>query len=103
MIKWIKQFLDTVSAEQAYLEMLAHRDRLFKENIDLTVALTNCADQLQTFRGAGRLDEPSRQSTWTDLDEVRLSEARTVLSSQERGVQPLKPWPRDERRGDDIQ
>lgn len=94
MIKWIKQFLDASAAEQAYLKMLAHRDRLLVENIDLTVALKNCADQLQTFRGAGRLDEASGRPTWTKLDEVRLFEARTVLAEHEPGVQPTKPWPR---------
>ena len=94
MIKWIQQFLDASAAEQAYLKMLAHRDRLLVENIDLTLALKNCADQLQTFRGAGRLDEPSGRPTWTELDEVLLRKARAVLAKwRQPGVQPPTPWP----------
>jgi hypothetical protein len=47
---------------------------------DLLEALKNCAEQLQTFRGAGRLDEPSGRPSWTELDEVRLWESRAAIA-----------------------
>jgi hypothetical protein len=34
-VKWFKQLLDATEAERAYLKMMAHRDQLLKENIEL--------------------------------------------------------------------